>query len=89
MSITTEKKQQVMKDFGINKNDTGSSEVQVAILTERINNLSEHLKINKKDHHSRRGLLIMVNRRRNLLDYLKKTGQEKYENLIKRLGLRR
>lgn len=89
MSITTEKKLQVIKDFGITKNDTGSSEVQVAILTERINNLSEHLKTNKKDHHSRRGLLIMVNRRRNLLDYLKKTGQEKYENLIKRLGLRR
>lgn len=89
MSITTEKKQQVIKEFGISKNDTGSSEVQVAILTERINNLSEHLKTNKKDHHSRRGLLIMVNRRRNLLDYLKKTGQEKYESLIKRLGLRR
>lgn len=89
MSITHEKKQALIKDFGINKNDTGSSEVQVAILTERINNLSEHLKSNKKDHHSRRGLLIMVNRRRNLLDYLKKISQEKYEGLIKRLGLRR
>ncbi|KAB2835355.1 MAG: 30S ribosomal protein S15 [Caedimonadaceae bacterium] len=89
MSITPEKKQELIKDFGINKNDTGSSEVQVAILTERINNLGDHLKKNKKDHHSRRGLLIMVNRRRNLLDYLKKISQEKYEGLIKRLGLRR
>jgi small subunit ribosomal protein S15 len=70
-------------------NDTGSSEVQIALLTDRINQLSEHFKHHKKDHHSRRGLLTMVSQRRRLLDYLRRTGPERYQELIKRLGLRR
>jgi small subunit ribosomal protein S15 len=69
--------------------DTGSSEVQIALLTDRINQLSEHFKLHKKDHHSRRGLLTMVSQRRRLLDYLRRTGPERYQELIKRLGLRR
>ncbi len=89
MSITAEKKQSVIKDFATASNDTGSPEVQVAVLTERINNLTEHLKINKKDHHSRRGLLKMVGRRRHLLDYLKRKDSARYEALIKKLGLRK
>ena len=89
MSITAEKKQELIKEFGTNKGDTGSADVQVAILTERINNLTEHMKTHKKDFHSRRGLLIMVGQRRRLLDYLKRTEIVRYDSLIKRLGLRR
>jgi len=89
MSITAERRQELIKEYAIKSGDTGSPEVQVAILTERIVNLTEHLKIHKKDHHSRRGLLIMVGKRRRLLDYAKKKAQPRYEDLIKRLGLRR
>jgi len=89
MSITAERKQELIKEYAIKPEDTGSPEVQVAVLTERIVNLTEHLKTHKKDHHSRRGLLIMVGQRRRLLDYTKKKDQTRYESLIKRLGLRR
>lgn len=89
MSITNEKKQSLIKDFALSDNDTGSVEVQVAILTERIHSLTEHFKINKKDFQSRRGLLVLVNRRRRLLSYLKRESQERYQNLISRLGLRK
>jgi len=89
MSITAEKKQEVIKKYAQAKDDTGSPEVQVAILTERILNLTEHMKTHKKDVHSRRGLLGMVSLRRKLLDYLKKKNQGRYEALIKSLGLRR
>lgn len=89
MSITTERKAEVIKDNAQSQNDTGSPEVQVAILTDRINTLTEHFKTHKKDHHSRRGLLIMVGRRRRLLDYLKAKNEERYLNLIKKLGLRK
>ena len=87
--ITKEKKNEVMAANATHEGDTGSPEVQVAILTERINHLNEHLKLNKKDHHSRRGLLLMVGRRRGLLDYLKKTDIERYRELIAKLGLRK
>ncbi|MCK9479209.1 MAG: 30S ribosomal protein S15 [Firmicutes bacterium] len=83
-----EKKQRIIGDFKVHDNDTGSPEVQVAILTERINHLNEHLKINKKDHHSRRGLLKMVGHRRGLLNYLRKKDIDRYRSLIERLGLR-
>ncbi len=89
MSVTAERKAEVIKDHGRKEGDTGSPEVQVAILTERILNLTEHLKTHKKDFHSRRGLLIMVGQRRRLLDYVKRKGQDRYQGLIKRLGLRR
>ncbi len=89
MSITAERKQELIGEFATKSGDTGSPEVQVAILTERIRNLTEHLKTHKKDFHSRRGLLIMVGQRRRLLDYTKQKSQERYENLIKRLELRR
>ncbi len=89
MSITAERKAEVIKDHGRKEGDTGSPEVQVAILTERIVNLTEHLKTHKKDFHSRRGLLVMVGQRRRLLDYVKRQGQGRYQDLIKRLGLRR
>jgi len=89
MSITAERKQELIKEYAIKDGDTGSPEVQVAILTERIVNLTEHLKIHKKDFHSRRGLLIMVGLRRRLLDYAKGKEVARYESLIKRLGLRR
>ena len=89
MSITAERKQELIKEYATKDGDTGSPEVQVAILTERINNLTEHLKTHKKDHHSRRGLLVMVGQRRRLLDYTKKKSQDRYAGLIKRLGLRR
>jgi small subunit ribosomal protein S15 len=89
MSITNARKQELIKEFAIKEGDTGSTEVQVAVLSERINNLTEHFKTNKKDHHSRRGLLIMVGRRRRLLDYLKGKDESGYENLIKRLSLRK
>jgi len=89
MSITAEKKQELIGEFATKSGDTGSPEVQVAILTERIRNLTEHLQTHKKDFHSRRGLLIMVGQRRRLLDYIKRKSQERYETLINRLGLRR
>lgn len=89
MSITAERKQQLIGEYATATGDTGSPEVQVAILSERINNLTEHLKTHHKDHHSRRGLLIMVGQRRRLLDYLKKKETKRYEDLIQRLGLRR
>ena len=89
MSITAERKQELISEFATTEGDTGSADVQVAILTERINNLTEHMKIHKKDFHSRRGLLIMVGQRRRLLDYLKRTETARYDSLIKRLGLRR
>ena len=89
MSITAEKKAELVTEYATKEGDTGSPEVQVAILSERINNLTEHLKTHKKDFHSRRGLLMMVGQRRRLLDYLKGKKQERYEDLIKRLGLRR
>jgi small subunit ribosomal protein S15 len=89
MSITAERKQELIKEFAVKKDDTGSPEVQVAILSERITNLTEHLKTHKKDFHSRRGLLIMVGQRRRLLDYVKSKQVTRYEGLVKRLGLRR
>jgi small subunit ribosomal protein S15 len=89
MSITQERKAELIKEFGRSDGDTGSPEVQVSILTERIRNLTEHLKEHKKDFHSRRGLLIMVGQRRGLLDYLRRKNQARYEDLIKTLGLRR
>ena len=89
MSITAERKTEVVREYARHEGDTGSPEVQVAILSERINNLTEHLKTHKKDFHSRRGLLIMVGQRRRLLDYLKRKEVPRYETLIKSLGLRR
>ena len=89
MSITAERKQEVITEYGTQAGDTGSPEVQVAILSERIKNLTEHLKGHKKDFHSRRGLLIMVGQRRRMLDYLKARNQPRYQALIARLGLRR
>ena len=87
--ITKEMKQQIIKDYQLKEGDTGSPEVQIAILTYRINDLNEHLKIHKKDHHSRRGLLKMVCQRRNMLAYLKENDLERYRTLIARLGLRK
>jgi len=89
MSVSAEKKQEIIKDNAQAKGDTGSPEVQVAILTERIRNLTEHFKGHHKDNHSRRGLLMMVNKRRNLLAYLKKKDVERYNALIQKLGLRK
>ncbi len=89
MSITVERKREVIADFATLAGDTGSPEVQVAILSERIRNLTEHLKIHKKDFASRRGLLMMVGQRRRLLDYLKRKEVGRYERLVERLGLRR
>jgi small subunit ribosomal protein S15 len=89
MSITAEKKQEVVKEYATGKDDTGSPEVQVAILTNRINELSEHMQQHKKDFHSRHGLLAMVAKRRKLLDYLKKKNEARYQDLIKRLSIRR
>ena len=89
MSITPSRKQEVIKDFATSANDTGSPEVQVAVLSERISNLTEHFKAHAKDHHSRRGLLQMVGRRRRLLDYVKRRDTERYRALIERLGLRK
>lgn len=83
-----EKKQEIISKYKLHETDTGSPEVQVAILTERINHLNEHLKVNKKDHHSRRGLLKMVGQRRGLLNYLAKKDIERYRTLIEKLGLR-
>lgn len=89
MSITPELKAQLIKDYAIKEGDTGSPEVQVAILTSRISTLTEHFKTNKKDNHSRRGLLKMVALRRKLLDYARSKDEERYKTLIKRLGIRR
>jgi small subunit ribosomal protein S15 len=89
MSITTERKAALAKEHGRGKADTGSPEVQVAILTDRIKTLTEHFKTHAKDNHSRRGLLMMVNKRRSLLDYLKKNDAERYTDLIGKLGLRK
>ena len=89
MSITAERKQEVIKEHARGKEDTGSPEVQVAILTDRIKTLTEHFKSHAKDNHSRRGLLMMVNKRRSLLDYLKKNDAERYTDLIGKLGLRK
>lgn len=89
MSITPERKSSLIEEYATKEGDTGSPEVQVAVLTERINNLTEHLKINHKDHHSRRGLLKMVGKRKRLLDFLRKNDVERYRTLIARLGLRK
>ena len=89
MSITAERKTALIDEYGTHEGDTGSPEVQVAILTERIVNLTDHLKTHKKDFHSRRGLLVMVGQRRRLLDYVKAKDKSRYEGLIQRLGLRR
>lgn len=88
MSITKEKKTELIKKFAINKADTGSADVQIAVLTERILNLTEHLKVNKKDFHSRRGLLILVGRRKRLLNYLKSTNEERFTKIVSDLGIR-
>ncbi len=89
MTITAERKQELMKEYGTGASDTGSPEVQVAVLSERINNLTEHFKSHVKDNHSRRGLIKMVSLRRRLLDYIKAKDSKRYEQLIGRLGLRR
>ncbi|GHC69803.1 30S ribosomal protein S15 [Limoniibacter endophyticus] len=89
MSITVERKAEILKEFATKANDTGSPEVQVAVLSERIKNLTEHFKDHKKDNHSRRGLLMLVSKRRSLLDYLKRIDEPRYQSLIERLGLRR
>ncbi|MEM8755235.1 MAG: 30S ribosomal protein S15 [Pseudomonadota bacterium] len=89
MSITGERKAELIKEYAVKDGDTGSPEVQVAILTERINVLTEHFKAHKKDNHSRRGLLKMVSQRRKLLDYARAKDEARYQDLIKRLGIRR
>jgi small subunit ribosomal protein S15 len=89
MSITGARKQELITEYALKSGDTGSPEVQVAILSERIRNLTDHLTLHKKDFHSRRGLLVMVGQRRSLLDYLKRANTGRYEGLIGRLGLRR
>ncbi|HJD64239.1 MAG TPA: 30S ribosomal protein S15 [Rickettsia endosymbiont of Sericostoma sp.] len=89
MSVTTQRKQQLIAEYATKENDTGSSEVQCAILTERISNLTEHFKTNHKDFSSRRGLLMLVGRRRRLLDYIKKQSLNRYLSLINKLGIRK
>ena len=89
MSITAERKQELIKEHGRGKGDTGSPEVQVAILTQRIQNLTEHFKTHAKDNHSRRGLLMLVNQRRSLLDYLRRKDEQRYTDIIAKLGLRK
>jgi small subunit ribosomal protein S15 len=89
MSVTAERKQEIINDNAVGQGDTGSPEVQVAILTERITNLTEHFKTHAKDNHSRRGLLMLVNKRRSLLDYLKRKDADRYTALIAKLGLRK
>ncbi len=89
MSVTAERKAALIKDNATKEGDTGSPEVQIAILTERINNLTEHFKSHKKDNHSRRGLLKMVSQRRQLLDYVKRKDEPRYQGIIKKLGIRR
>ncbi len=89
MSITPERTSALISEYAVREGDTGSPEVQVAILSERIANLTDHFKVHKKDNHSRRGLLMLVSQRRRLLDYVKRKDQERYSTLIQRLGLRR
>ena len=89
MSITPDRKQELIEEYATKPGDTGSADVQVAVLTERIRNLTEHMQTHKKDFHSRRGLLMMVGQRRRLLDYVKRKDVKRYESLIKRLELRR
>ena len=89
MALSKEVKAQIVAKYGLNEKDTGSTKVQIALLTERINSLTDHLKTHKKDHHSRRGLLMMVGRRRGLLNYLADQDIERYRAIIKKLGLRR
>ena len=89
MSLTQERKREIVSQFGENEQDTGNTRVQIALLTQRINGLTDHFKSNVKDHHSRRGLLRMVSRRRKLLDYLKSRNTDSYRTLIDRLGLRK
>ncbi|AWI12195.1 MULTISPECIES: 30S ribosomal protein S15 [Bacillaceae] len=89
MALTQERKNEIIAEFKTHENDTGSPEVQIAILTEKINLLNEHLKTHKKDHHSRRGLMKMVGKRRNLLAYLRNNDVQRYRELINKLGLRR
>lgn len=89
MAITQERKNEIINEYKVHDKDTGSPEVQIAVLTEEINTLNEHLRIHKKDHHSRRGLLKMVGRRRNLLTYLRNKDVTRYRELIQKLGLRR
>ncbi|GAB6935716.1 30S ribosomal protein S15 [Calditerricola yamamurae] len=89
MALTQERKQEIINEFKLHESDTGSPEVQIAILTEKIKNLTEHLKVHKKDHHSRRGLLKMVGQRRRLLNYLREKDYARYRQVIEKLGLRR
>ena len=89
MTLTVEQKQEIVSKHGKDANDTGSAEVQIALLTARVNELTEHLRTHKKDHHSRRGLLMLVGKRRRMLRYLEKTDLERYRALVKELGLRR
>ena len=87
--ITPERKKEVIAEYATKKDDTGSPEVQIAVLSERISNLTEHFKLHAKDNHSRRGMIRMVSERRSLLDYVKRSDQKRYESIIARLGLRR
>ena len=89
MPLDTAAKKEILAEYATSEGDTGSPEVQVALLTRRINHLTEHLKVHKKDHHSRRGLLMLVGRRRRMLDYVRSTDVERYRSIIARLGLRR
>ena len=89
MSVTKEKMVEITKDFGSNENDFGSTETQIAIFTERIRNITSHLKQNKKDHSSRRGLVILVSKRKRLLDYLRKTNLNGYKNILEQLNIRK
>ncbi|GGA62656.1 30S ribosomal protein S15 [Ornithinibacillus halotolerans] len=89
MAITKERKNEIINEYKVHENDTGSPEVQIAVLTEEINTLNDHLRVHKKDHHSRRGLLKMVGKRRNLLNYLRNKDVTRYRDLIQKLGLRR
>lgn len=89
MALSAAKKKEILSEFGLHETDTGSTEAQVALLTERIRQLTEHLREHKHDHHSRRGLMILVGRRRNMLSYLKRVDIERYRALIERLGIRR
>jgi small subunit ribosomal protein S15 len=89
VALSTEQKKSILAEYGVHDSDTGSAEAQVALLTKRISDLTEHLKVHKHDHHSRRGLLLLVGRRRRLLNYLQKVEIQRYRSLIQRLGLRR
>ncbi len=89
MTVTQERKQELVEKFGDSPQDTGKAEVQVALLTERINGLTDHLRLHKKDHHSRRGLLMLVGQRRRFLNYLQRTDLERYRSLVRELGLRK